>query len=487
MMNKYISNGDGDNEICNTNNPSMVSFVGLDTNNQKHFGEWETNNISSHHQQHRHHQPTATNNNNNHNTVNPNFLNSSSTTNNNIFENFNNNFLSTTPHSSTLFPSNNFFSPTSSSSTYNNNNNSTQFLDFPPSSSTSTNFFLKNKPQLNSSSSFDGSGLYYNSINNDYRRIGLNLGHRTYFSSRESTMMLDRLVRRPRGFYLENQVPRCQAEGCNVELTHAKHYHRRHKVCEFHSKATKVVAGGIEQRFCQQCSRFHVLAEFDESKRSCRKRLADHNRRRRKPHQPSGPYNETSSSSSAVKPVASENETGNLQMGSSSSRSLSELVAAQDHNSNQQQDMSLSSSSATLSLMIPKCTTTTNNNNHKSIPTTKAADTSSLMTHFISNSCSPPSSGPHHSPHEHNPSQPFISTEANSPSAVSLSSYQNLFFPNVNSNERHHRVEDDHEEELTLQQSAADQHGASTTSEIDHEDLHNLLHLRQAMFGVEFV
>jgi len=29
--------------------------------------------------------------------------------------------------------------------------------------------------------------------------------------------------------------------------------------------------------------RFHVLAEFDESKRSCRKRLADHNRRRRKP------------------------------------------------------------------------------------------------------------------------------------------------------------------------------------------------------------
>lgn len=30
-------------------------------------------------------------------------------------------------------------------------------------------------------------------------------------------------------------------------------------------------------------SRFHVLAEFDESKRNCRKRLADHNRRRRKP------------------------------------------------------------------------------------------------------------------------------------------------------------------------------------------------------------
>ncbi|MCL7030083.1 hypothetical protein MKW94_020758 [Papaver nudicaule] len=303
-------------------------------------------------------------------------------------------------------------------------------------------------------------------------------------------MMLDRLVRRPRGFYLENQVPRCQAEGCNVELTHAKHYHRRHKVCEFHSKATKVVAGGIEQRFCQQCSRFHVLAEFDESKRSCRKRLADHNRRRRKPHQPSGPSNDSSSSSPTVKPVASENETGNLQMGSSSSRSSSELAAVHDHNNNsQQQDMSLSSSSATLSLMIPKCTTTTNNNNniHKPIPTAKAAadTTSSLMTHFISNSCSPPSSGPHHSPHEHNPSQPFISTAATSPSA--LSPYQNLFYSNVNSD---HRTEDDsQDDELTLRQSVGDQHGASTTSDhqIDHEDLHNLLHLRQAMmFDVEF-
>ncbi|RWW83607.1 hypothetical protein BHE74_00007875 [Ensete ventricosum] len=28
--------------------------------------------------------------------------------------------------------------------------------------------------------------------------------------------------------------------------------------------------------------RFHVLAEFDEAKRSCRKKLADHNRRRRR-------------------------------------------------------------------------------------------------------------------------------------------------------------------------------------------------------------
>ncbi|XP_008232622.2 PREDICTED: LOW QUALITY PROTEIN: squamosa promoter-binding-like protein 8 [Prunus mume] len=80
-------------------------------------------------------------------------------------------------------------------------------------------------------------------------------------------------------------APRCQAEGCTADLSHAKHYHRRHKVCEFHSKASTVIANGLTQRFCQQCSRFHLLPEFDNGKRSCRRRLADHNRRRRKTQQ----------------------------------------------------------------------------------------------------------------------------------------------------------------------------------------------------------
>lgn len=50
-------------------------------------------------------------------------------------------------------------------------------------------------------------------------------------------------------------IPRCQVEGCHVTLADAKDYHRRHKVCEMHSKAPKVVVLGLEQRFCQQCSR----------------------------------------------------------------------------------------------------------------------------------------------------------------------------------------------------------------------------------------
>ncbi|KAG2320416.1 hypothetical protein Bca52824_013629 [Brassica carinata] len=118
--------------------------------------------------------------------------------------------------------------------------------------------------------------------------IGLNLGGRTYFSAADNDFV-SRLYRRSRpgelGMGNTLSIPRCQAEGCSADLSHAKHYHRRHKVCEFHSKASTVVAAGLSQRFCQQCSRFHLLSEFDNGKRSCRKRLADHNRRRRKCHQ----------------------------------------------------------------------------------------------------------------------------------------------------------------------------------------------------------
>ncbi|MBA0583229.1 hypothetical protein Gorai_014094 [Gossypium raimondii] len=74
----------------------------------------------------------------------------------------------------------------------------------------------------------------------------------------------------------------CQVDDCRADLSDAKDYHRRHKVCEMHSKASKTLVGNVMQRFCQQCSRFHVLQEFDDGKRSCRRRLAGHNKRRRK-------------------------------------------------------------------------------------------------------------------------------------------------------------------------------------------------------------
>ncbi|KAG7657337.1 SBP domain [Arabidopsis suecica] len=74
----------------------------------------------------------------------------------------------------------------------------------------------------------------------------------------------------------------CQVDRCTADMKEAKLYHRRHKVCEVHAKASSVFLSGLNQRFCQQCSRFHDLQEFDEAKRSCRRRLAGHNERRRK-------------------------------------------------------------------------------------------------------------------------------------------------------------------------------------------------------------
>ncbi|XP_031743614.1 squamosa promoter-binding-like protein 16 isoform X2 [Cucumis sativus] len=82
-----------------------------------------------------------------------------------------------------------------------------------------------------------------------------------------------RLMKRSRAPGSGAQVPSCMVDGCSSDLSKCRDYHRRHKVCELHSKTPKVTICGQEQRFCQQCSR----------KRSCRKRLDGHNRRRRKP------------------------------------------------------------------------------------------------------------------------------------------------------------------------------------------------------------
>ena len=96
----------------------------------------------------------------------------------------------------------------------------------------------------------------------DAGRIGLNLGRRTYFSPGDM-MAVDRILMRSRlggvfglGFgRAHHQAPRCQVEDCKVDLSGAKHYHRRHKVCEYLAKASLVAAAGKQQRFCQQCSR----------------------------------------------------------------------------------------------------------------------------------------------------------------------------------------------------------------------------------------
>ncbi|KAL3500993.1 hypothetical protein ACH5RR_035442 [Cinchona calisaya] len=52
-------------------------------------------------------------------------------------------------------------------------------------------------------------------------------------------------------------------EGCNLDLSKAKDCHRKHRICDNHSKFPKVTVSGLEPRSCQQCSWFHSLEEFD--------------------------------------------------------------------------------------------------------------------------------------------------------------------------------------------------------------------------------
>ncbi|EEF47459.1 squamosa promoter-binding-like protein 2 [Ricinus communis] len=142
--------------------------------------------------------------------------------------------------------------------------------------------------------------------------LGLKLGKRTYFedvcagsnikSSSFSSAIPGSSISPPKRSKSSSQAsstPRCQVEGCNLDLSSAKDYHRKHRVCENHSKCPKVIVAGLERRFCQQCSRFHGLSEFDEKKRSCRRRLSDHNARRRKPQPESIQMNSARLSSSS--------------------------------------------------------------------------------------------------------------------------------------------------------------------------------------------
>ncbi|XP_039128586.1 squamosa promoter-binding-like protein 9 isoform X1 [Dioscorea cayenensis subsp. rotundata] len=77
-------------------------------------------------------------------------------------------------------------------------------------------------------------------------------------------------------------VVRCQVPGCEVDIRELKGYHRRHRVCLKCANAPSVVLDGEHKRYCQQCGKFHILPDFDEGKRSCRRKLERHNKRRRR-------------------------------------------------------------------------------------------------------------------------------------------------------------------------------------------------------------
>jgi len=100
---------------------------------------------------------------------------------------------------------------------------------------------------------------------------GLKFGQKIYFEDATSTVVVAASQIKPNAVGVggsssssgmkkgNNHPPRCQVEGCKVDLSGAKAYYSRHKVCCMHSKSPSVVVSSLEQRFCQQCSRSHVL------------------------------------------------------------------------------------------------------------------------------------------------------------------------------------------------------------------------------------
>lgn len=103
-----------------------------------------------------------------------------------------------------------------------------------------------------------------NSVLSGEAMIGLKLGRHISSSSSDNintsvslfpTSSSSPMIKRSRASYLNSQSPRCQVEGCNLDLASAKDYHRRHRICANHSKSPKVIVAGLERRFCQQCSR----------------------------------------------------------------------------------------------------------------------------------------------------------------------------------------------------------------------------------------
>jgi len=58
-----------------------------------------------------------------------------------------------------------------------------------------------------------------------------------------------------------------QVDSCGRNLAKEKEYYRRYRVCKSHAGASDVLLGGERKRYCQQCSVFHPLADFDAEKR----------------------------------------------------------------------------------------------------------------------------------------------------------------------------------------------------------------------------
>jgi len=66
----------------------------------------------------------------------------------------------------------------------------------------------------------------------------------------------------------------CRVPDCpHADLRSGPRYCRSHRICEYHIKCLHVYFNDAAYRFCQKCTRFHVVEEFEEEKHTCRQGL----------------------------------------------------------------------------------------------------------------------------------------------------------------------------------------------------------------------
>ncbi|GAA0186432.1 hypothetical protein LIER_33720 [Lithospermum erythrorhizon] len=123
---------------------------------------------------------------------------------------------------------------------------------------------------------------------------------------------------------------RCQVPECEVDISELKGYHKRHRVCLKCANASFVVLDGESKRYCQQCGKFHILPDFDEGKRSCRRKLERHNnRRRRKPADSKGGTEKEQELILATEDVSCDDDRGKEEATRSQPVGKDELVGSE--------------------------------------------------------------------------------------------------------------------------------------------------------------
>ena len=67
----------------------------------------------------------------------------------------------------------------------------------------------------------------------------------------------------------------CQADDCSADLSNSS-WHERKRICPHHAQAREFLKKERPSRFCQQCSRVHLIEAFEKDRRSCKEQLAKH-------------------------------------------------------------------------------------------------------------------------------------------------------------------------------------------------------------------